>query len=74
MNPKKVVVEVQPDAILMLKEFVEYNGIEYYDHNETLYKLLDALADEVVRTYTLDDGTVITDSSMIPGNENYWEV
>ena len=66
MKPKKVVVEVQPDAILMLQEFVEYNGIEYYAHNEALYKLLDALADEVVRVYVLPDGTETTDAGLIP--------
>ena len=51
---------------LMLQEFVEYNGIEYYAHNETLYKLLDSLADEVVRVYVLPDGTETTDVSLMP--------
>ena len=66
MKPKVATIEVQPDAILMLREFVEYNGIEYYAHNEALYKLLDALADELVRVYVLPDGTETTDVSLMP--------
>ena len=66
MKPKVATIEVQPDAILMLQEFVEYNGIEFYAHNEALYKLLDALADEVVRVYVLPDGTETTDAGLIP--------
>ena len=57
MKPELATIEVQPDALLMLREFVEYNGIEYYRHNDALYKLLDSLADEVVRITTDKNGT-----------------
>ena len=52
MKPELATIEVQPDALLMLREFVEYGGIEYYYHDEALHKLLDSLADVVVRVTT----------------------
>ena len=55
MKSKLIALEVNDNELHMLREFVEYVGIEFYDHADVLYKLLDRIADETVRIYAGED-------------------
>ena len=59
MQSNLVALEVSSDIVHMLKEYVEYGSLDWYEYNETLVKLLEPLADQLVRNYS-EDGKEIT--------------